>query len=159
MQRSSTVENRQTISGYLSNLYIRHDSAASQYGEVAKAMGDKRELYAFTDSLATYHAKCAVELKSMIDDMPSIPVKPNVEMLDSASNVQASEMDNNVALLKNYQAREEAILDLYTKVLDNDGIPEGQYEQLQNISERTQEVVRKIQRTISSGTIERDMTV
>jgi hypothetical protein len=159
MQVSSTVKNRQTTSGYLVTLFLRHQSAATHYLDIANALKDREGMITLTKSLATYHGDRAAAIESMLNDMAPVPVKPNVDMKDEVPDVAPKDMNNDMSLLKNYQAREEAILKYYSSMLDNDGIPPALHKQLQSISEHTQEVVRKLQRTISSGSVERDMTV
>jgi hypothetical protein len=158
MQVSSTVKNRQTIAGYLTTLYLYHEQSAEQYRELADMMVDRKEILSLTNSLMDYHQDRSSKIRSLIEDLGPSPVKPNADMFSDVKELSIQHTENDLSLLQHYKAQEERILKYYISMLDNDGIPQGLYEKLQQMSERTQEVSSKLHRIISTG-MERDMSV
>lgn len=158
MQVSSTVKNRQTTAGYLATLYLYHQQSAEQYRQLMDTLVDRKEILSLTNSLADYHLDRENTIRVLLEDMAPSPVKPNADMISEVKVLSAEQSNNDVSLLQHYKAQEERTLKYYSDMLDNDGIPQGLYEKLQQISERAQDVCSKLHRIISSG-MQRDMSI
>lgn len=158
MQVPSTVKHRQTISGYLTTLWIHHQKSQEQYDELVKELVDRPAFLSLTDSLSKYHAEQVATIERILADMAPSPVKPNADMFSEVEVISPQSMSNDTSLLKHFKTQEERIADYYGKALDNNGIPKELLAKLEKMSERSQEVVSKLGRIISSG-VERDMSV
>jgi hypothetical protein len=158
MQISSTVKNRQTTAGYLTTLYVYHQQSAEQYRQLTEMVVDRKEILSLTNSLADYHLDREKKIKVLLEDMAPSPVKPNADMFSEVESLPSQQVDNDMSLLKHYKAQEDRIVKYYASMLDNDGIPQGLREQLEQMSERAQAVSGKLHRIITTG-LERDMSV
>lgn len=158
MQVSSTVKNRQTTAGYLATLYLYHQQSAEQYRQLTEMLVDQKEILSLTNSLADYHVDRENTIRALLEDMAPSPVTPNADMFSKVKVLSAQQSSNDVSLLQHYKAQEERTLKYYSSMLDNDGIPQGLYEKLEQMGKRAQDVSSKLHRIISSG-MQRDMSV
>lgn len=159
MQISSTAKNHQGTFSSLSTLTSRHASAGRHYQQLLSQLSEGEKLKEMIGSLANYHQKMETNLLKVINDLPDVPVKPNKGMesqytsLGSISSDSATETAAHTC-----HAFEEEVLDIYKKLLDNDGIPENIHDALQTNSARVQDVISKLDRISKAGE-QRDMNL
>ncbi|MEM1215349.1 MAG: hypothetical protein AAGJ82_06680 [Bacteroidota bacterium] len=157
MQINSSAKNSHGAITSLTTLYNRHQTAQSAYTELSqqKAMD---EITTLVKSLADYHQHIVTDLRQHLQDLPSVPTKPNQDMLEDTTSLSDADLASASTAAQTFKAYEEEILNLYKGLLDNSGLPEGIREQVQRHSERVTDVISKLERVSKTG-IERVMSV
>ncbi|PHN05348.1 hypothetical protein [Flavilitoribacter nigricans] len=135
----------------LFHLYSRHDAAASDYRQIVADLKDDNTLKNWFNSLAEFRQELANELRPLVEDNGSIPVKPSKEMRSylhdrSDDIIEFINKENEVGLLELSLEAEESVGKYYQKIEANKDIPLEIREKLEKQHDRLLEVIEKAQR-------------
>lgn len=133
------------------NLFNRHDRAASTYREIAADIQDDEKLKNWFSSLAEYRQGLADQLRPLVEDNGSVPVKPSRQMkhyLDGRDEdiIRFINERNEVGLIELSLEAEKDLNKYYQEIAANKHIPSAIREKINAQHERLLEVIQKAQR-------------
>jgi hypothetical protein len=133
------------------HLFNRHDQAASSYRQIVTDLKEGHSLTSWFSSLSEFRQELADELRPLVEDNGSVPVKPSQEMKSYFHNknediIEFINQDNEVGLIELSLEAEEEVAKYYQKIEANKDVPVEIREKLSQQHERLQEVIQKAQR-------------
>jgi uncharacterized protein (TIGR02284 family) len=152
MQEDNLYRNldKENTSSYVFHLFARNDEAATTYRRIATEVKDET-LKEWFSELATYRQKLAQELRQLVEDTGSAPVRPSREM-KSYLQRQEDEItryineEHTVGLIDISLETEELLGKYYQKAEANKNIPLPIRETLSKQHEQVLDMIRKARR-------------
>lgn len=142
---------KENYSSMVFHLYSRHEEAASNYRQIVSDLKEDSTLKKWFESLANYRQEMAKDLRVMVEDNGSVPLKPSQEMKSyfhdrSDDIIEYINSDNEVGLIELSLEAEESIGKYYQKVETDKDVPLGVREKLEEQHDRILNVIQKARR-------------
>lgn len=142
---------KENFSSMIFHLYNRHDQTASSYRQIVADLKEDASLKSWFSSLAKFRQELADELRPLVEDNGSIPVKPSKEMRSYFHDrnddiIEFINNDNQVGLIEMSLEAEEDVAKYYQKIESNKDVPLEIRQKLEKQHNRLQEVINKAQR-------------
>lgn len=138
-------------------LYFRHQAAAKYFTEALnEPLADKP--HELITSVSQRHQEFMHVIRQLIEDLPDLPVKPNRDMQSSQELQKNIDWSNDIEVYQHVQLHTREMHKLYRQILDNNGIPKGISQQLEQYARKLSKSLNKLDRIVSTGA-ERDMRI
>jgi len=145
-------KNKESIYSILYTLLVQHQDAESAYRDASKVAKDD-DLAAFLSSLSEYRGKLYNEVRNMLEQFSPVPVRnKGKEPLKSFFSKEIDKVEKALAngnrsqVIEIAHLTEKEISDYYKKSLEEQTIPEGMYEILNDHHRKVLEISRKTER-------------
>lgn len=142
---------KENFSSMIFHLYSRHDQAASSYRQIEADLKEDASLKSWFSSLAKFRQELADELRPLVEDNGSVPLKPSKEMRSyfhgrNDDIIEYINNDNQIGLIEMSLEAEEDVAKYYQTIATNKDVPLEIRQKLDKQHDRLQVVIEKAQR-------------